>query len=237
MNNKIEYPESLGKWHHDIQITENLRTSDLSAPYDGNKFTSKKYLLDLLQVIFNKDLANKTVLDVACNAGGHLFELQSSGIKEGFGFDVRPLWISQANWLKENISLYDTSNLKFKVGNFDILNSITRKFDIALFNGIFYHLANPILNLQQVCNLTEDLIVVNTAYAPEADNNKSCLVLKFEPDKMEAGLSGIEAISWLPNSSVVTYVLKFFGFKYFKTLFKSVENKRLCIVASKLTPI
>ena len=233
----IVYPENLGKWHHDIQITDTLRTSDLSEPYDGKNFTNKKYVLDFLKTVFNNELKNKTVLDVACNAGGHLFELQSSGIKSGFGFDVRPIWIAQANWLKKNISLYKTNNLKFETGGFDVLNSLEQKFDIALFNGIFYHLANPVANLYQVCNLTNDLIMVNTAYTPEMENSKSCLVLKFEPSTIEAGLSGIEAISWLPNSSVITDILKFFGFKYFKVLFKNEENKRMCIVATKLTPV
>ncbi len=59
-----------------------------------------------------------------------------------------------------------------------------------------------------------------------------------ESKELEHGLTGIEGVSWKPNDDrVLIYMLKALGFKHFKVLFKSAERKRLCVMASKLTPL
>lgn len=238
---ELTYNEQLmGKWHHDVQITETIKTSDLTQPYfigSESGFSSQKYISAPLTRIFGDTIKDKTVLDVACNAGGHLFECQKLGIKRGFGFDVRDLWINQANWLKQNINLYNTDNLTFQVADFKILDTL-QPFDITFFNGIFYHLAFPFADLAKVANLTTDVITINTAYDPSVQSDKPCLVFNTESKELEHGLTGIEGVSWKPNDDrVLIYMLKALGFKHFKVLFKSAERKRLCVMASKLTPL
>ena len=105
----------MGNWHHDVQVTDAIRTSDLSGPYDGKKYTNKEHIGQLFSKLYGENLKDKTFLDCACNAGGSLFELQRHGIKSGYGFDVRDLWINQALWLKQNININKNYYSKLKV--------------------------------------------------------------------------------------------------------------------------
>lgn len=229
--------EKLGNWHQNIQVTNKIKTGDLSEPYNGKSHVSQTYLADYLSELYGEKLNEKTVLDCACNAGGALFELQRVGINYGFGFDVRQTWIDQAEWLKENINIYSTQNLVFKCGGFDLLTT-HQPYDISFFNGIFYHLTNPILELTRVANLTKDLIVVNTTYDPSCKETKPCLVFKIEGKSLEEGLTGVEGISWFPNGEgLIIEVLKSLGFTNHKVMFKNPEVRRLCVVASKLSEL
>lgn len=229
--------ERLGNWHQDIRVTTTLKTGDLSEPYNGKSHVSQTYLADYLSELYGDSLKEKTVLDCACNAGGALFESQRVGINYGFGFDVRQTWIDQAEWLKENINIYSTQNLVFKCGGFDLLTT-HQPYDISFFNGIFYHLTNPILELTKVANLTKDLIFVNTAYDNNCKETRPCLTFKVEGKGIEEGLTGVEGISWLPNGEqVIIETLKLLGFKNHRLLFKNPEVRRLCVVASKLTSL
>lgn len=233
MSNTVEPFAHLGAWHHDVQVTETVRTSALSVPYDGKNFTSKKYLKEALLKLYGEQLKNKTVLDVACNAGGHLFELQSLGIKAGLGFDVRQSWIDQALWLKRNVNLYNTDNLEFQCSDIKLLASLEH-FDITLFNGIFYHLADPVHHLLKACEITNETIVINTAYSVHFESRSiDGLQFKMESKEMEHGLSGVEGISWLPTENVLKRILNSAGFKNIKCLFKNKDAGRLCLVAQR----
>ena len=111
----------------------------------------KEHVVNDVQKLYGDSFSEKKVLDVACNAGAHLFECQMFGIKSGFGFDVRQYWIDQANWLKDKIDLMDTSNLHFQVADMKILSEfIPSSYDIVFFNGILYHLENPFLHLKTI---------------------------------------------------------------------------------------
>lgn len=224
----------MGNWHHDIDLGNGKRTGQLSVPYN-NKGTmqNKDYLAKFISSIYGENLKNKTVLDVACNAGGHLFSLNKYGIKYGFGFDTRQLWINQARWAAANM-VYDSSNITFKKGGFDIVQDLNI-YDISLFNGIFYHLANPFVELSRVADKTREVITVNTSYLPQ-ENAPPSLVFKYESKNEEEGLSGVEGVSWLPNGSLVLInLLKALGFIEFEILFDDVSAQRLCVVASKIS--
>jgi tRNA (mo5U34)-methyltransferase len=225
---------TMGNWHHDIAIADGIRTSHLSSPYDMHAFTNKESIAKEISRIYGTQLKDKNILDIACNAGGHLFELNRFGIKAGFGFDVRPLWINQAHWVQRNIDI-PCDNLKFVVGNFEVLKGFaSHHFHLSLFNGIFYHLANPIAELEKVAEKTSELIIVNTAYAPSHDDNTPALICKQESSKMVHGLSGVEGLSWLPNGEVVLYeILKHLGFPYYKLMFKNMDKKRLAVIAAR----
>lgn len=225
----------MGNWHHDIAIAEGVRTSHLSGPYDRHAFTNKERIAKEISSIYGADLKDKNILDIACNAGGHLFELNRFGIKAGFGFDVRPLWINQAHWVQRNIDV-PCDNLKFVVGGFEVLSGFApMHFHLSLFNGIFYHLANPIAELEKVAEKTSELIIVNTAYAPGESDDSPALVCKHESSKAEHGLSGVEGLSWLPNGEVVLYeILKHLGFPYHRLMFKDESKKRLAVIASRM---
>lgn len=227
--------DSLGKWHHDIAIADGVRTSHLSAPYNGNAFVCKEKIANDIKNIYGDSLKDKKVLDVACNAGGHLFELNRFGIKSGFGFDIRSLWIKQASWVQRNIDI-PCDNLLIAKGSFDVLQHFAdRHFHLSLFNGIFYHLANPISELEKVANKTSELLIVNTAYDPDSNCSNPALICKNESSAMEHGLSGVEGLSWHPNGEQVLFkILAHLGFPHSKLSFKNPENRRLEVIASRV---
>lgn len=227
--------QDLGKWHHDVLIAEGVSTSSLSAPYNGVAHTNKSRIASEIHAIYKQELKNKRVLDIACNAGGHLFELNRIGIQAGFGFDVRSTWISQANWLKRNVD-FDCSYLNFVQDTFDCLDSFADgHFHLSLFNGIFYHLADPIADLTRVAKKTSELIIINTAYNPSSGVDQPALICKNESKNMEHGLSGVEGLSWHPNGETVLYrILEHLGFPYGKLMFKNPQLSRLSVIASRV---
>jgi SAM-dependent methyltransferase len=233
--------DKLGDWHYNIDLGDGKSTVDLSPPYNapGDKthgYINTDYIGDLIKKIYGDESREKTVLDVACNSGAQLFSCQKiCGIRSGFGFDIREQWINQANWLKENIKFYNTSNLVFKRGSFEVLDEIGM-FDVSFFNGIFYHLANPYQELEKVSAHTSDIITINTMYAPSADTDAPALILKLEATGDDHALSGVECISWVPNGEeVLIRLLKHLGFCQFHLLFKDAPNRRLCLIASKIS--
>ena len=227
--------EPSDKWHHDVRITKDTRTSDLFEPYNGNFMVRKEHVVNDVQKLYGDSFCEKKVLDVACNAGAHLFECQMFGIKSGFGFDVRQYWIDQANWLKDKIDLMDTSNLRFQVADMKILSEFTpSSYDIVFFNGILYHLENPFLHLKTIAEVTKDLLVINTAYQPGC--NYSGFVLSEESKQEQHCLSGIGetdfGINWLPTGpDVLRRILSQYGFNEFQVQY--MKDKRFCLFSRK----
>lgn len=223
------------KWHHDIRITKDKKTSDLFEPYKDTGMVSKETEVKYVKKLYGDSFSEKSVLDVACNAGGHLFECQMFGIKKGFGFDARKYWINQAEWLKNNIKLCDTSNLTFKTSDMKILDELD-SYDIVFFSGICYHLENPFLYLQKVADLTNDLLVINTHYKPGCEHDG--LVLSRESKEYDELLAGVGkakyGINWLPSGEkVLEKILRQYGFNDFSILFKNESTTRICIFARK----
>lgn len=220
---------TMGNWHHDIRINDDVRTSHLSDPHH-HAFVCKESLAAQFNAAYNHQLHNKNVLDVACNAGGHLFALNQHRIKYGYGFDARQMWINQAHWVQRNID-DDASNLTFETGSFELLQQFPNKhFHITMFNGIFYHLPDPIAALQQVAAKTSEIICINTSFVHQIDAMPA-LVLKHECT--DHALSGLHHLSWLPNGEqVIINIMQHLQFKHCKTLFKDHHHMRMCIIAS-----
>lgn len=239
----IQQMGSLKPWHQCVQVTEDLNTNIFDGEYNDRRMVwhyqhSSKFIYE----VYGEDLINKTMLDCGCNAGGHLFGAAKKGIKQGFGFDARELWINQANWLKNNISIHKTNHLEFKVMNiFDIPKNDIGKFDITMYSGLFYHVEEPFLSLKVVADVTDELLIINTAY--EASHNqetgKDCLYFKRE--SIVDPLSGIHGISWLPSGEkVIISMLRALQFKEFYLMFKRnrefghERGGRLALAASKI---
>lgn len=230
--------ELLGRFHHDIEISKNLRSSELSPPYhpSGNR-PKHTYVAEIFKAIYGENLKNKSMLSVACNAGAQLFECQKIGILKGYGFDVRDLWINQANWLKQNITSYSTNNLEFKQHGLDAL-TFNEIYDVSFFDGILYHLADPFLHLSNVAKITKDIITVNTMYDCSTDSIKPALIFKREGKTYQEGLTGVEGVSWAPNGEkVIELLLRELGFIEFKLISKTEGTNgtgRLCLYGTKI---
>src|SRR6266496_814151 len=162
----------LGPWHHDVEVAPGVRTGE-PAPFAyppefgaTSVIRPDLVLTWLVQEIYSEGLAGRSFLDCACNAGGYLFAAARLGAGRCFGFDVRDHWISQARFLAEQLP---SKNIEF--ATLDLASLPDRRlgtFDVTLFNGIFYHLPDPIAGLRIAADHTRELLVVNTATLPGA---------------------------------------------------------------------
>jgi tRNA (mo5U34)-methyltransferase len=208
----------LGPWHIDVEITpevstrafldappgtypESLGSVAFHDPHDG--------FLRRLGRVFPDGLEGRSVLDCACNCGAYLFFAKEAGAGRCLGFDIREHWIDQARFLAEH-RRRPSDDVRFDVCDlYDLPNLEPGRFDVTFFFGIFYHLPDPITGLKRAADLTDELLVVNTAtMAGHPDG------LLVAGDESETKLmSGTYGLCWYPTGPVVlTHILNWLGF-------------------------
>lgn len=208
----------LAPWHLEVEVRDGLTTA--AAVDSGNdtqrsgtgpiEFRSpgerfRRMMLD----IYPDGLGGRSVLDCACNCGAYLFWTRELGARRGYGFDVREHWIEQARFLLQNRSR-PASGLRFEVLDlYDLPRRGLSKFDITLFNGIFYHLPDPIRGLRIAADLTRELLVVTTATKEGEEDGR----LAVEQESAEYLVSGVYGLNWRPTGeSVLRKILAWAGF-------------------------
>jgi tRNA (mo5U34)-methyltransferase len=161
----------------------------------------------LLRAVYPNGLDGRSVLDCACNAGGHLFGAVRAGAGSGLGFDAREHWIAQARFLAQHVP---ADGLDFEVLDLrDLPSRGLGQFDVCFFNGIFYHLPDPVAGLRIAADHARELLILNTSTA--AGRGRT-LTLTHESD--EALLSGVHGLAWLPTTEVLKSILEWCGFPH-----------------------
>lgn len=229
---------SLGPWHHDVEVAPGVRTGAPPRPgtYPPELGTPSVIRPDdamarLVEEVYPGGLAGRSVLDCACNAGGYLFAAARLGAGRCFGFDVREHWIRQARFLSEHLPSED-----IEFATLDLASLPQRRvgvFDLTLFNGIFYHLPDPIAGLRVAADHTKELLVVNTAALP---GDAEALVLSRE--STTEVMSGVHGLAWLPTGDgVLRAILGWCGFPHTRMAFdgkSAVKNlRRIVLLAAR----
>jgi len=146
----------LGPWHQNIEIKDGIST----FPKVGGG--RRRGFQQLMRQIWPDGLSGKTFIDSACNAGAYCFWAKELGASETFGFDVREEWIRQARLVLDNRE-GPTDGMTFeRMDLYDIPSIGDRRFDIAWFSGIFYHLPDPVTGLKLVADRTDEVLYVST---------------------------------------------------------------------------
>ena len=229
----------LGPWRHDVEIAPGVRTGDpapegVYAPELGTPVITDPgpHMAKLTREIYADGLAQRTVLDCGCNAGGSLFAAAGLGAGRCFGFDAREHWIKQARFLAEYLP---SDNIEFATLDLASLREHRiGQFDITLFRGLFYHLPDPVNGLRIAADHTKELLVVDTATLPSGGGD--ALVLRCE--SKEPLMSGIDGIGWLPTGEgVLRAILKWCGFPHVRLRWEragGVRNwRRIEVVAAR----
>jgi SAM-dependent methyltransferase len=208
----------LAPWHLEVEVGPGLTTAvALEAGTSGGDgpvievgFSRPEASFKAqMGMLYPDGLEGRRVLDCACNCGAYLFWAKELGAGECFGFDVREHWIAQARFLQEHRS-GPTEDMHFEVCDlYDLPELTLQPFDIVLFNGIFYHLPDPVRGLKIAADLASELMIVDTATRSGFDEPHLALVI----ESREHPMSGVYGPSWLPTGpEVLSILLKWAGF-------------------------
>jgi SAM-dependent methyltransferase len=218
----------LAPWHHDIEVAPGIWTRAVAEEALGSAATTatgtgqpaahrpvEKTEL-LLRAIYPDGLEGRSVLDCACNAGGHLFGAARAGAGSGFGFDAREHWIAQARFLAQYLPAAD---LEFEVLDlYDLPSQNRGRFDVCFFSGIFYHLPDPVAGLRIAADHTVEVLILNTA---TRNGPGGVLVLNQESD--EAVVSGVHRLAWLPTPDVLQPILEWCGMPHVRVIWETPQ--------------
>ena len=248
MNNEklIEQIRAMRPWHHDIEVNEELSTGKVFSP-DGTLLPADNDKVSMISPrgrfesrankLYPDGMAGKRFLDCACNAGAYCFYARELGAEMSYGFDVRKHWIDQAKFVQENRQGFPADRIEFQeMDLYDLPSQDLQSFDFTYFSGIFYHLPDPVTGLKIAADLTKDVLLLNTAAVPEAENP---LGMTMVYESVELVMSGVHRLAWFPNGpEILVEILKWLGFKEMK-LTKDVINhknrRRLEIIAARET--
>lgn len=109
------------------------------------------------------DLGGKSVLDVGCNAGFYAVEAKRRGAARVLGVDGQRQHVRQAVFVRKALGL----DIEYRRMNVYELNRRTLgQFDVTLALGLIYHLKHLVLALENLFEVTKELLIIETAIMP-----------------------------------------------------------------------
>lgn len=151
----------LEPWFHRIDLGDGIFTkteSVMGEPVD-HPFGPWQTIQKLLPL----DLRGKAVLDVGCNAGFYSFEAKRRGAERVLGVDGQRQHVRQGLFVRKVLGL----EVEFRRLNvYELSPRSVGQFDITLALGLLYHLKHPILALENLYQVTKELLVIETAIMP-----------------------------------------------------------------------
>lgn len=216
--------EEMGPWHHDIQLFDDFSTGQVFSP-DGrlgradnegvSLISPRVYFLRCLDQLYPDGMSDKRFIDCACNGGGYCFWASERDISQAVGFDVREHWINQARFVQQHRTVFPTDRIEFHVMDlYDVPKKNFESFDLTYFSGLFYHLPDPINGLKIAADLTSDVIILNTAMAPNKENPRGMSLGHESTTKL---MSGVHTLKWFANGKeTLRDILRWLGFKEMK---------------------
>jgi hypothetical protein len=116
----------------------------------------------------------------------------------------------------------------------DLYDLDLEPFDVTFFNGLFYHLPDPIKGLKLAADLTREVMFLDTSARAGMPDG----YLAVENESTEILVSGVYGLNWLPTGpDVMERILAWAGFTEWivaghRSLNAGVD--RLVMVASKV---
>jgi len=212
----VERARKLSPWHFNIELAPGIWTADCNCAEESDPDKKNVAIINPLEMrsffkrYYPAGLAGKDCLDVGCNSGGYTFLAHELGARSAVGIEIREHWLAQAELVKA-VKYPEIQNVYFErreVGAY--LRDATRTFDIVLFKGIFFHLADPIHVLMGYCDLAMDTLLVDTPCSYEIP--EECFQPK--PQSRTHLMGGVDGLGWLPGGPrAIQEILRFKGFR------------------------
>lgn len=148
------------------------------------------------------DLKGKRVLDIGCWDGFYSFEA------ERLGAEV----VSVDCWRPEKYFVAHEalkSKAKFhELSVYEVTKEKLGAFDVVFFLGVLYHVKHPLLALEQVCEVTRDLAIIETHQIDNLFDTKHPVMEFYEMDQ----LGGQYDNWWGPNIECLIQMTRTAGF-------------------------
>jgi tRNA (mo5U34)-methyltransferase len=144
---------ALAPWFHNINLKGvNTAPSHFLGDYPSIKW---RRFADAIP----SDLAEKSVLDIGCNAGFYSMEMKRRGAARVLGLDFKAEYLQQARFAAEVNGL----DIEFRQMSVYDVGALGERFDLVLFLGVLYHLRHPLLALDLIHeHVTGDLLLVQS---------------------------------------------------------------------------
>jgi tRNA (mo5U34)-methyltransferase len=207
---------SLGQWFHNIDL-------------HGVKTAPEHFLGDYPNIKWQKfahavpeDLTGKKVLDIGCNAGFYSIEMKKRGAARVVAIDSDDIYLNQARFAAEVSGFSDIEFRKLSV--YDV-GQLGETFDVVIFMGVLYHLRHPLLALDMLHGIVDDLMIFQSMQrgspniAPLDDNYPFWETSVFDHDGyplmyfVENRYAGDPTNWWIPNRACVEAMLRSAGFR------------------------
>lgn len=130
----------------------------------------------------NYNFKNKTVLDIGCNQGGMLFNIQDT-IFEGVGLDFNPHLVNAANRIKHSHNYNNLSFYHFDLNNedFDLINNFSIKtYDITFLLSVCMWIDNWEALCQWVSNNSVDCLFETNGSTEQQDEQYKKMTRLFD---------------------------------------------------------
>lgn len=183
------------------------------------------------------DLTGKSVLDVGCNAGFYSIEAKRRGARRVLGVDGQRQHVRQAVFVRKALGL-DIEYRRMNV--YELTRARVGEFDITLALGLVYHLKHLVLALENLYEVTRELLIVETAIMPPKRTPASFKHPLGQTEMRLHPLAYVEnppeakeqVFNWfLPSVEALTALLRNAGFD--ETEVFEVKDERAVVVCRK----
>lgn len=183
------------------------------------------------------DLTGKSVLDVGCNAGFYAIEAKRRGARRVLGVDGQRQHVRQALFVRKVLGL-DIEYRRMNV--YELTRRNVGEFDITLALGLVYHLKHLVLALENLYEVTRELLIVETAIMPPKRTPPSFKHPLGQTEMRLHPLAYVEnpteakeqVFNWfLPSVEALTALLRNAGFD--ETEVFEVRDERAVVVCRK----
>lgn len=227
--------ERLQPWFHRIDLGGGVFTKTESVM--GEPVDHPAGPWETIGKCIPEDLTGKTLLDVGCNAGFYAVEAKRRGAARVLGVDGQRQHVRQAVFVRKALGL----DVEYRRMNVYELNRRTvGQFDITLALGLIYHLKHLVLALDNLYEVTRELLVVETAIMPPGRTPESFTHPLGETEMRLHPLAFVEnppeakeqVFNWfLPGTEALGALLRNVGFDEVETV--EVKNERAVLVCRK----